>query len=77
MSKNYSDAMLGTEQKVLVEGFSKKSNQEYSGRTENNRVVNFKVPQEIKDRIIGKFVQLKITEVFANSLRGEFLQALH
>ena len=41
MSAEYSAVMLGTEQTVLVEGLSKKSDQEYSGRTENNRVVNF------------------------------------
>ena len=49
--------MLGTEQIVLVEGLSKKSDQELSGRTENNRVVNFKAP----DNVIGKFVRLRIS----------------
>ncbi len=70
MSTEYSNAMLNTNQTVLVEGLSKKSDQEYSGRTENNRVVNFSVPQEVKDHVIGKFVRLKISEVFSNSLRG-------
>ena len=70
MSSHYSNKMLNTEQLVLVEGFSKKSDQEYSGRTENNRVVNFKAPHNV----IGKFVQLKITDVYANSLRGTYLE---
>ena len=70
MSSHYSNEMLNTEQLVLVEGFSKKSDQEYSGRTENNRVVNFKAPHNV----IGKFVQLIITDVYANSLRGTYLE---
>ena len=70
MSSHYSNKMLNTEQLVLVEGFSKKSDQEYSGRTENNRVVNFKAPHNV----IGKFVQLIITDVYANSLRGTYLE---
>ena len=70
MSSHYSNKMLNTEQLVLVEGFSKKSDQEYSGRTGNNRVVNFKAPHNV----IGKFVQLIITDVYANSLRGTYLE---
>ena len=73
MSTKYSNAMLGTEQVVLVEGLSKKSDHEYSGRTENNRVVNFEAPENV----IGKFVRLNISEVFSNSLRGTFLETMH
>ena len=76
MSSEYSNAMLNTDQVVLVEGLSKKSDQEYSGRTENNRVVNFSIPKGLNDRVIGKFVKLKISDVFANSLRGNFLEVL-
>jgi len=72
MSEKYSNAMLNTEQVVLVEGLSKKSDQEFSGRTENNRVVNFKAP----DEVIGKFVRLNITDIFSNSLRGAYLETL-
>jgi len=72
MAAEYSHAMLGTEQTVLVEGLSKKSDQEFSGRTENNRVVNFKAP----DNVIGKFVRLSISDVFSNSLRGSYLETL-
>jgi tRNA-2-methylthio-N6-dimethylallyladenosine synthase len=77
MSEKYSNAMLETDQVVLVEGLSKKSEKEFSGRTENNRVVNFKVPEEVKDLVIGKFVRLTITEIFSNSLRGTYLETLH
>lgn len=58
--------MVGTTQRVLVEGPSKKNIMELSGRTENNRVVNF----EGNPEMIGKFVDIDITDVFANSLRG-------
>ncbi len=67
-----SQAMLGTDQVVLVEGYSKKSSLEYSGRTENNRVVNFAAPEPV----IGKFVRLGITDVFSNSLRGVYHETL-
>ena len=76
MSEEYSNAMLGTEQVVLVEGLSKKSDQEVSGRTENNRVVNFPVPGNVLQTVIGKFARLKITDVYSNSLRGDYLETL-
>ncbi len=58
--------MLGTEQRILVEGPSKKDLMELTGRTENNRVVNF----EGSPDMIGQFVDVKITDVFTNSLKG-------
>jgi tRNA-2-methylthio-N6-dimethylallyladenosine synthase len=76
MATQYSEEMLGTDQVVLVEGLSKKSDQEYSGRTENNRVVNFGVPEKIKDNVIGMFLLINITEVFSNSLRGTYLSTI-
>ncbi|CAM3654046.1 tRNA (N6-isopentenyl adenosine(37)-C2)-methylthiotransferase MiaB [Vibrio aquimaris] len=66
----YSRLMLGTEQRVLVEGPSKKNLMELRARTENNRVVNFEGNAEL----IGQFVDVKITDVFANSLRGEIIR---
>mgnify|MGYP000197201648 FL=1 len=66
----YSRLMLGTEQRVLVEGPSKKNLMELRARTENNRVVNFEGNAEL----IGQFVDVKITDVFANSLRGEIVR---
>ena len=72
MSSNYSKSMLGIDQLVLVEGLSKKSTHEFSGRTENNRVVNFKAPENV----IGKFVRIEITDVFSNSLRGNYRETM-
>ncbi len=66
----YSRQMLDTEQRILVEGPSKKDLMELRGRTENNRVVNFQGPAEL----IGQFVDVKIVDVFPNSLRGELLR---
>ena len=61
-----SEAMVGTTQRVLVEGFSAKSRAELSGRTGNNRVVNFAG----SEALIRSFVDLGITEARAHSLRG-------
>ncbi|WP_100753728.1 tRNA (N6-isopentenyl adenosine(37)-C2)-methylthiotransferase MiaB [Vibrio salilacus] len=66
----YSRLMLGTEQRVLVEGPSKKNLMELRARTENNRVVNFEGSADL----IGQFVDVKVTDVFANSLRGELIR---
>ena len=62
--------MLNTEQRILVEGPSKKNPMELRGRTENNRIVNFVAPHSV----IGQFVDVKITDVYANSLRGELVR---
>ncbi len=59
--------MLGTVQSVLVVGASKKDPSKISGRTENNRVVNFSGDE----KLIGQFVPVVITEVMSNTLRGE------
>ena len=62
--------MLGTQQRILVEGPSKKDPQELTGRTENNRVVNFAGDHDM----IGEFVDIEVTSVFSNSLRGEVIR---
>ncbi len=61
--------MLGTTQRILVEGPSKKDIMQLSGRTENNRIVNFDGQKDM----IGKFVDVEITEVLPNSLRGNLV----
>ena len=61
-----SGAMVGTTQRVLVEKLSKKSASQVSGRTENNRWVNF----DADPSVIGRFVDVVITEALPNSLRG-------
>ncbi|MFA3777985.1 tRNA (N6-isopentenyl adenosine(37)-C2)-methylthiotransferase MiaB [Yersinia sp. 1652 StPb PI] len=58
--------MVGSVQRILVEGPSRKSAMELAGRTENNRVVNFEGTPEM----IGKFVDVEIVDVYASSLRG-------
>ncbi len=62
----YSQAMVGTGQVILVEGTSKKDPEQLSGRTENNRVVNF--PGDLS--LSGGFVRVEVTEALPNSLRG-------
>ena len=58
--------MVGSHQRILVEGYSRKSDRELSGRTENNRVVNFVGP----DSLIGQFALVEITRALNNSLKG-------
>lgn len=64
-----STAMLGSTQKILVDGVSLKNANELMGRTENNRVVNFAG----NPRLIGQFIPVTITETRAFSLRGEIV----
>jgi len=66
-AKRISDNMIGSVQAILVTGPSKKDPNELAGRTENNRVVNFKGDPSC----IGKLVSVKITASLPNSLRGE------
>ena len=64
-----SDSRLGTIQRILVEGPSKRDATEWMGRTECNRVVNFAG----HSRLVGQLVDIKITETRTYSLRGEVL----
>ena len=64
-----SDSRLGTVQRILVEGLSKRDSSELMGRTECNRVVNFAGAQ----RLIGELIDVRITETRTFSLRGEVL----
>lgn len=61
-----SQGMVGSVQRILVEGASKKDPKQLAGRTENNRVVNF----DGNPRLVGTFVDVVITEALSNSLRG-------
>ena len=70
-SQAISQKMVGTTQRVLVEGVSKKNTHEFCGRTDNNRVVNF--PGD--SSLIGCFVDVKITDAKPHSLRGEWVDA--
>ena len=65
-AQRISRRMVDTVQRVLVDRPSRKDPRQLAGRTENNRVVNFDGPREL----IGRFVDLTITEALPNSLRG-------
>ncbi|MFO1257974.1 MAG: tRNA (N6-isopentenyl adenosine(37)-C2)-methylthiotransferase MiaB [Gammaproteobacteria bacterium] len=69
-ARQISESMVGTDQTILVTGVSKKNILELSGRTENNRVVNFSGGHP---KLIGQFVKIQITDVLTNSLRGQYL----
>ena len=66
-----SQSMVGSTQRVLVEGHARKDASEFSGRTENNRVVNFAAPGAPADRLIGQFANVYISSALPHSLRGE------
>ena len=62
--------MVGTTQRVLVSGISRKDPGQLQGRTENNRVVNFTCGDQ---QVIGQFVDVEISEALPNSLRGALI----
>ncbi len=70
MAAAISESMVGSVQRVLVDRPSRKDPGEMSGRTENNRVVNFRGGSSL----LGQFVDVKITAALPNSLRGELLE---
>jgi tRNA-2-methylthio-N6-dimethylallyladenosine synthase len=69
LAQDVSRSMVGTVQRVLVEGVSKKDSGELAGRTDNNRVVNFAG----NPRLIHRFADVRITAALPHSLRGEIL----
>ncbi|MDQ2821687.1 MAG: tRNA (N6-isopentenyl adenosine(37)-C2)-methylthiotransferase MiaB [Pseudomonadota bacterium] len=71
-TRKYSAAMVGTVQRILVEGPSKKDPHDLQGRTENNRVVNF-AAGPAADMLLGELVDVRITESFNYTLRGELV----
>jgi len=64
--------MVGSTQRILVNGYSKKDPGQLSGRTENNRVVNFRCDNP---DLIGHFADVKIVEALPNSLIGELISS--
>ena len=66
-ARRYAEAMVGTVQRVLVEGPSAKDPDELTGKTENMRNVNFAGGK----RLVGQFIDVRIAEARTNSLRGE------
>jgi tRNA-2-methylthio-N6-dimethylallyladenosine synthase len=71
-ARRISEAMVGTVQKILVEGPSKKDASELQGRTENNRVVNFAAGPN-SSRLIGQLIDVNILKAYSFSLRGELV----
>ncbi|MDB5951179.1 MAG: tRNA-2-methylthio-N(6)-dimethylallyladenosine synthase [Massilia sp.] len=71
-TRKYSAAMVGTVQRILVEGPSKKDAAELQGRTENNRVVNFAAGPDFAS-LVGSMLDVRITESFNYTLRGELV----
>ena len=69
-AQQISRRMVGREETILVTGVSRKDPGELQGRTENNRVVNFKADDH---GLIGKFVKVRIEDAYPNSLRGLLL----
>jgi tRNA-2-methylthio-N6-dimethylallyladenosine synthase len=67
-----SEAMVGTRQRILVSGLAKKDPGQLSGRTDNNRVVNFACTDTT---LIGGFVDVQIEAAYANSLLGSLKTA--
>lgn len=75
-----SQAMLGNQERVLIEGLTR-DNAHLLGRTENNRVVNIVIPegdsdQSAVDQWIGQMLEVKVTEVLKHTLRGEIVHSL-
>jgi tRNA-2-methylthio-N6-dimethylallyladenosine synthase len=62
-----SESMVGSTQRILVEGPSRRDEAELMGRTENNRIVNFRGPA----RLVGRMIDVRVTQALPHSLRGE------
>ena len=69
--RRISESLVGTVQRILVEGPSRKDPQELAGRTECNRMVNFKGPQ----RLVGQLADVRVTTATSHALRGEVVLA--
>jgi tRNA-2-methylthio-N6-dimethylallyladenosine synthase len=67
--KAISHLMLGTQQRILIDGQSWKNPAEMAGKTDNNRVVDIKTDKSF----INQFVDVTITEVTSKRLRGEII----
>ena len=68
-ARQISARRVGTVQRILVEGRSKKSAAELMGRTQCNRIVNFDGGPH-SARLVGQMIEVRITEAFPHSLRG-------
>ncbi|MEF8713004.1 MAG: tRNA (N6-isopentenyl adenosine(37)-C2)-methylthiotransferase MiaB [Accumulibacter sp.] len=73
LAQAVSAAMVGSVQRVLVEGMSKKNHREFAGRTDNNRVVNFAGKVGDSTPLLDRFLNVRITSALPHSLRGEIV----
>ena len=73
-ARRISESRVGTVQRILVEGPSRKSADELMGRTECNRIVNFQGGPN-SPRLVGQMLDVTITQAFPHSLRGELVLA--
>ncbi|MQM30832.1 MAG: tRNA (N6-isopentenyl adenosine(37)-C2)-methylthiotransferase MiaB [Candidatus Accumulibacter phosphatis] len=71
LAQEVSLAMVGSVQRVLVEGLSRKDKSELAGRTDNNRVVNFASDSSDATQWLDRFVDVRISAALPHSLRGE------
>ena len=71
-AQHIADNMVGTRQKILITGHAKRDPGQLSGRTENNRVVNFACDDTT---LIGDFIEVDITAAYRNSLLGHLPEA--
>ena len=71
MAFEIAESMIGSIQRVLVESEARRTKGELAARTDNNRIVNFSG----QSRLIGEFVDVKITATMSHTLRGEILLA--
>ena len=69
---DYSQAMIGSTQRILVSGYSPRDPGQMQGRTENNRIVNFSA---VEPQLVGKFADVIITNAYPNSLLGEMISS--
>lgn len=70
-ARRIGQSRVGTRQRILVEGPSRKDPAELMGRTECNRIVNFAGPA----RLVGEMVEVTVTQAYPHSLRGEVVVA--
>jgi tRNA-2-methylthio-N6-dimethylallyladenosine synthase len=74
-AQTLSARMVGSRQRVLVEGAARRDPSELMGRTDNNRIVNFALPhaedkQAARERLMGQMIELDIVHAYPHSLRG-------
>jgi tRNA-2-methylthio-N6-dimethylallyladenosine synthase len=73
-AERISESMVGSTQRILVEGPSKRDRAELMGRTENNRIVNFAAGAGAAP-LVGRLIDVRITRAAPHSLRGELVES--